>query len=149
MRRIAGCVPIRKIEDEQDPLKGLCLLLINSRKRANTLVFPKGGIKRHEEAAEAALRETYEEAGVEGPILAQLEPHYCITSPGEWVNLEREAPESWFLMQVKQTHEDWPEREERTRLWVIELPAHFLMNVDFTGQSPRCGTPWQDRSSLE
>lgn len=124
MRRIAGCVPIEKIEDEQDPLKGLRLLLINSRKRANTWVFPKGGIKRHEEATEAALRETFEEAGVEGPLLAELEPHFCILSAppentsGEWVNLEREPAESWFLMRVQQTHEDWPEREERTRLWV-------------------------------
>lgn len=140
MRRIAGCVPMRRqivqtvdggvAATNAEAVESISLLIISSRKRPNTWVFPKGGIKREESASEAAIRETFEEAGIEGPLLAQLEPQFQVsgwTKPPmqippplnqEWIDLGVGPAETWFLMHAQQLHQDWPEREERERRWV-------------------------------
>ncbi len=71
-RKLAGCVPIRATNYEcNDPL----VLLISSRSTPGKWVFPKGGYKHGESAKEAAVRESWEEAGIHGTILHELSLH--------------------------------------------------------------------------
>jgi 8-oxo-dGTP pyrophosphatase MutT (NUDIX family) len=48
---------------------GISILLVSSKKEPGHWIFPKGHVERGETAAEAALRETEEEAGVGGDLL--------------------------------------------------------------------------------
>jgi 8-oxo-dGTP pyrophosphatase MutT (NUDIX family) len=45
------------------------ILLVSSKKEPGNWIFPKGHVERGETAAAAALRETQEEAGVDGELL--------------------------------------------------------------------------------
>ena len=45
------------------------VLIVSSKKEPGHWIFPKGHVERGETAAEAALRETEEEAGVGGVVL--------------------------------------------------------------------------------
>jgi 8-oxo-dGTP pyrophosphatase MutT (NUDIX family) len=72
-------------------------------------VFPKGGVKKSETAGEAALRETWEEAGVTG-------------------RLEQEF-EGFFVLQVEEVADEWPEKGERQRYWFGLDEALRLGNV--------------------
>jgi ADP-ribose pyrophosphatase YjhB (NUDIX family) len=51
---------------------GLSVLLVSSKKEPGHWIFPKGHVERGESAKEAALRETEEEAGVEGDLLGPV-----------------------------------------------------------------------------
>lgn len=62
-RMRAGCVPVRI-----DPGGRLKVLLIHSRNHPEWLTFPAGGVERHETFQHAAVRETFEEAGVSGKL---------------------------------------------------------------------------------
>jgi len=48
------------------------VLLVKARKNPSLWIFPKGHIEGDETPAEAALRETREEAGVNGDIVARI-----------------------------------------------------------------------------
>jgi len=63
----AGGIIVRR-----DPAAGISVLLVRSRKDPTLWIFPKGHVEPGETAEAAALRETYEESGVEGELLAPL-----------------------------------------------------------------------------
>ena len=44
------------------------ICLVSSKKRDDTFVLPKGTVRALEKAAAAALRETFEEAGLKGQL---------------------------------------------------------------------------------
>lgn len=91
-RELAGCLPfIVKGESWK-------ILLVTSRTHPGRLIFPKGAIKSHESPRHAALRETWEEAGVTGTLLDRLS-------------------ENWYVLRVEEVAEEWPERGERERWW--------------------------------
>jgi 8-oxo-dGTP pyrophosphatase MutT (NUDIX family) len=50
----------------------ISVLLVSSKKEPGNWIFPKGHVERGETAAEAALRETVEEAGVDGDLLGPV-----------------------------------------------------------------------------
>lgn len=121
LRFVAGCVPILLAPFYNNPLQRIrdcpagdsdCLnrvdltdsrfLFINSRKNPGKFVFPKGGVKKREDAQKAALRETMEETGVEGEIFDTL----------------KRPNAKWFLLSVKKVHDDWLEKDQRERIWV-------------------------------
>jgi 8-oxo-dGTP pyrophosphatase MutT (NUDIX family) len=54
MRRVAGAVPVRKVNDKVE------YLFVKSSKVKNRYLFPKGGVDRNERPKYAAIRETYE-----------------------------------------------------------------------------------------
>ncbi len=56
----------------RDAAAGISVLLVRSRKDPTLWIFPKGHVEPGETAEAAALRETYEESGVEGELLAPL-----------------------------------------------------------------------------
>ncbi|KAF9124588.1 hypothetical protein BGW39_008102 [Mortierella sp. 14UC] len=105
-RLIAGCVPIDK--------HGRRVLLVASSKNEGEWVLPKGGWENDETQEEAAARETWEEAGAIGRIVAHL---------GEYehkVNKRTGHPESIFVffeMEVERIEEKWPEMKKRERRW--------------------------------
>ncbi|KAI1317696.1 hypothetical protein EDD11_008002 [Mortierella claussenii] len=105
-RLVAGCVPVDK--------QGRRVLLVASTKHDGEWVLPKGGWENDESQEEAAARETWEEAGVIGKIVAHL---------GEYehkVNKRTGGPESiffFFELEVERIEEHWPEMKKRERRW--------------------------------
>ncbi|GBB99495.1 hypothetical protein RclHR1_03540014 [Rhizophagus clarus] len=104
IRKVAGCVPINKKTGK--------ILLITRRKREGW-VLPKGGWEKDESEEEAALRETYEEAGAIGRIVSSI---------GIWKHhiTNRGLPKAefrFFEMEVEKLEERWPEMNERDRKW--------------------------------
>ena len=51
---------------------GVSVLLVSSKKEPGNWIFPKGHVEPGESASEAALRETEEEAGVDGDLLGPV-----------------------------------------------------------------------------
>ena len=52
--------------------RDVSILLVTSKKVAGNWIFPKGHVERGETEAAAALRETHEEAGVDGELLGPV-----------------------------------------------------------------------------
>ena len=52
--------------------RDVSILLVTSKKVAGNWIFPKGHVERGETEAAAALRETQEEAGVDGELLGPV-----------------------------------------------------------------------------
>jgi len=103
--QVAGCVPINKKTGK--------ILLITRRKKEEGWVLPKGGWENDESEEEAALRETYEEAGAIGRIVSSIGiwKHH-ITNKGL-----PKAEFRFFEMEVEKLEERWPEMNERYRKW--------------------------------
>jgi len=59
----AGCIVLRR--ERRTPE----VLIVSTRRRRDRWVLPKGKVKKRESAADAALRELREEAGVRGRLL--------------------------------------------------------------------------------
>lgn len=157
-RRLAGGVPICLPTDGSGTKPStLQVLLVSSRRHPNRLIFPKGGVKRGETPAEAAARETWEEAGVRGDILLQLGPFEESRSAAYFddalffyeddVNvmtdgdrpIKRNSEEAskacrWFVIAVRETFDEWPERGERQRCWYTLEQARKLDNVAETAK---------------
>jgi diphosphoinositol-polyphosphate diphosphatase len=93
-RLLAGCIPIS--------FDGTSVLMITSKSNPAYLVVPKGGVEGNETFLEAALRETFEEAGITGHV--------------------RSGPIKindvfWFELVVTQEFPVWPELKMRERKW--------------------------------
>ncbi|CAB4428898.1 unnamed protein product [Rhizophagus irregularis] len=103
-RKVAGCVPINKKTGK--------ILLITRRKQEGW-VLPKGGWENDESEEEAALRETYEEAGAIGRIVFSIGIwKHPVTNKGL-----PKAEFRFFEMEVEKLEERWPEMNERDRQW--------------------------------
>ncbi|CAG8634542.1 4864_t:CDS:2 [Cetraspora pellucida] len=80
---------------------------------------PKGGWENDESEQEAAVRETYEEAGARGKVTSLI---------GVWdhdvVDKTTGLPKStfsFFEMEVERLEERWPEMNERDRQWAAYI----------------------------
>lgn len=138
-RRLAGCVPIRR-----GHRGAVEVLLITSRSHPKLMVFPKGGVKRNETPESAAQRETFEEAGVKGTIgqlLTPVDDDYlddelfsCEENDDKLTVGKRNSERAktacrWYLLEVTEIFDVWPEREERQRSWMTVEEALGLENV--------------------
>ena len=97
-------------------LRGLEVLLITSR-NSRRWILPKGWLHPELTAAENAAREAFEEAGVTGKIGSQPVGHY------HYLKQRREGagtPVSVdvFALAVTKQLEDWPEKGQRSMIWV-------------------------------
>ena len=90
----AGCIPIS--------FDGTSILMVTSKSNSSYFVVPKGGVEEGESLLEAALRETFEEAGITGHVRC---------GPFEINEV------SWFEMIVTQEFPEWPESRKRQRKW--------------------------------
>jgi len=102
----SGCFPVRTNPTTTQTE----VLLVASRARPDRWVVPAGSIDPGEIAAEAATRETREEAGIVGRM---REPERPL---GVWTNPDKKVKTSIFVLDVTQELEKWDE-EERTRGW--------------------------------
>ncbi|ODV94589.1 hypothetical protein PACTADRAFT_50465 [Pachysolen tannophilus NRRL Y-2460] len=126
-RLIAGCVALN-----EDKTK---LIMVTSAKHKNRWIIPKGGIEKDEENdyAITAIRETWEEAGIIGNILAKLTPvedHRFVKELDEgqkaFIDVNNmdddlsKIPRSefhFYEMEVKELCQEWPESDTRDRRW--------------------------------
>lgn len=102
VRERAGCVPLRLVDGVVQ------VLLIESSSKPGIFVFPGGGVEKGETAAEAAVRELREEAGVSGKIVCELSPH---------VDKESATSTRRFAVAVDSVDVQWEENWRR-RLWL-------------------------------
>ena len=101
------------------------VLLITSRKRKRW-ILPKGWPVHGHTPAQAAQREAFEEAGVEGRISG-----VCLGLYSHVKELEEERLRcvvAIFPLQVERERETWPERHQRKRRWVGLKQAAALID---------------------
>jgi 8-oxo-dGTP pyrophosphatase MutT (NUDIX family) len=95
------------------------VLLVTSRGRGRW-VLPKGHIDAGKNSREAALCEAYEEAGIRG--------HLAETKIGTYFYSKADEKDGHiyrvkvYPMQVSTLADDWPEKNQRDRIW-MDFPA--------------------------
>ena len=107
----AGTIPWRRTG------KGVELLLITTR-RQRRWTIPKGGVEEGEDARTAAMRESWEEAGIRGESSVELIGSYHYAKEGRLCHVEV------FPMEVTELANQWPEVDCRSRQWL--KPAEVL-----------------------
>ena len=106
--------------------EGLEILLITSRE-TRRWVIPKGWPIAGSSAAESAVEEAYEEAGVRGRMAATAMGHYDYAKrmPGR---TKKRFRVDVFSMEVTEVLDLWPEAHERTRQWLSPQEAADHVN---------------------
>jgi diadenosine hexaphosphate hydrolase (ATP-forming) len=98
----AGGIVVRKDGDR------LSVLLVRAKKDPGVWIFPKGHIEPGESAADAAVRETREEAGIEGESVGP------IGEPLEFNNGRYDVSVQYFLIRPVS---ECAECEDRAKQW--------------------------------
>jgi 8-oxo-dGTP pyrophosphatase MutT (NUDIX family) len=112
--RQAAAIPVRSGR--------LCLVQSSGGKR---WVIPKGNIERRHTAAETALREAWEEAGLLGSLKREPVGSYFYQKSGRLCHV------TVFLMSVTEATDEWPERHRRPRRWL--RPSQAVARVEDPG----------------
>ncbi len=128
---MAGAVVLSNTITHPTEQCGRYVLVISSSRHANKLVLPKGGWEEHETVEEAALRESWEEAGITGTItsfLCKMEdkrPAKNWAHQAKYKGLEYpdgfvppRAEYQYFEVDVTEVADSWPEKEKRNRHWM-------------------------------
>jgi 8-oxo-dGTP pyrophosphatase MutT (NUDIX family) len=97
---------------------GLRFLLVRARRNPTDWIFPKGHIETGESAAEAAIREAEEEAGVSGRVASALWPAVTFEAGGRQVRVQ------YFLVEMTG---EVPASEQREKVWLA--PPEALATV--------------------
>jgi 8-oxo-dGTP pyrophosphatase MutT (NUDIX family) len=95
----AGAVVFRRGDD------GFRILLVRARKDPSNWIFPKGTIEENETAAEAAVRESEEEAGVTGTVVAALWPAVTFEAGGRHLRVQYFLVEFTAMTTAKEQRE--------------------------------------------
>jgi 8-oxo-dGTP pyrophosphatase MutT (NUDIX family) len=88
---------------------GFRVLIVRARKNPSDWIFPKGHIEANETAAQAAVREAEEEAGVTGRVVSPVSPALTFESGGRHVRVQ------YFLVEFTGTR---PSKESREVAWL-------------------------------
>lgn len=94
---------------------GIEVLLVTSRETRRWVV-PKGWPMRGRSAPQAAAREAFEEAGVEGNVSTKVLGQFSYDKrlrDGQSLHVTVEL----FALRVKLQHADWPEKGQRVARW--------------------------------
>lgn len=120
------------LPDESD-IQELYILLVSSRSDPEKYILPKGGLHPGESACCGALRECWEESGVTGYCEASIKIHqngfqneyfshgnykFETGLPGRDSKGRKISKWYWFSMNTKKIGTEWPEKEERHRIWI-------------------------------
>ncbi len=106
--------------------EGRCEILLISSRETRRWVIPKGWPIRGLSPNFAAMREAYEEAGVEGYASLSAIGSYSydkVLGSGRAQSVVVDV----FALQVSQEHAEWPEMAEREKLWVAQVEAADLV----------------------
>lgn len=95
------------------------VLLVTSRGRGRW-VLPKGHIDAGQNPREAALCEAYEEAGIKGHLAETKIGTYSYSKADEKNGHAYRV--KVYPMQVSTLADDWPEKNQRDRVW-MDFPA--------------------------
>ncbi|WVW83218.1 hypothetical protein I302_105236 [Kwoniella bestiolae CBS 10118] len=113
------------------------LLMVTSRAHPGLWIFPKGGIEEGESSGQAAVRESWEEAGTPPSLPApeDAERLMMLALPSK-----KKKGSVWHV-HVLEVNEDvvecieqWPESHERKRKWFI--PSECLSNIQEWSKVP-------------
>lgn len=116
IRRQSGVIPYRRIGGNIE------ILMITTR--SNKWTTPKGGIKIGLTAAQSAMEEAFEEAGIIGRL---LEPSIgCF----EYSKRGRRYRVEVFLCEVLELKEVWQEADVRMRQWIAPQEAAYLAKFE-------------------
>jgi diadenosine hexaphosphate hydrolase (ATP-forming) len=96
----AGGIAVRRDGDQWS------VLLVRSRKDPSVWIFPKGHIEPGETAIDTALRETLEEAGVDGEVIGP------VGEPQEFQSGREPVRVRYFLIRTRSEGES-PERRKK------------------------------------
>lgn len=96
------------------------VLLIKSKKRSGW-VIPKGGWETDETETAAAMREAWEEAGIEIQIDYDLGEIPETRPPKKSTSIK--CTYRFYEATVIREHADWPEAEKRDRKWMTYSEA--------------------------
>jgi len=104
MKRVrqAGGIVVRRERN------GLWVLLVRAKRDPTLWIFPKGHIERGESAADAALRETREEAGIVGDLVRP------VGDPVHFNNGRYEVSVQYFLVRPVK---EFDETDGRAKKW--------------------------------
>ena|SRR5919204_3518163 len=106
-------------------------LLVTAKRNPEHWLFPKGRIEPRETAADAALREAREEAGVDGTVLAPL----------GWLEFRYGRDDIQVQIFLIDYRGDIPAREHRQRRWCTYEEAIELLSFDNARQLLRKSQP--------
>ena len=130
-RIVSGCICLNSTKDK--------VVMISSSKHKHRWILPKGGNETDETEMETAIRETWEEAGVEGKIIKNLpvvldsRGQKAPVIKGDFNESDGPVPKSefhFFEMQVEELSMEWPEQKKRERRWCTYSEArHELIKL--------------------
>lgn len=92
--------------------------LLSSRTNPGFFIIPKGGVHRNEPECCGAMREAWEEGGIIGKcgrMIAQVQAG--------------KSNAHYFEMIVKKIYDEWPEKHERTRIFVKLTDLDKITNI--------------------
>ena len=101
--------------------KGRVEFCLVSVRRGASWTLPKGNIEPGEAGTGCAVREAFEEAGLEGRL---LEPELCRYADRKG---KRSVEVTVWLLDVETCWTKWPEKKTRTRRWVSPRKAIRLL----------------------
>ncbi len=116
--------------------RGISILLVTSKKEAGHWIFPKGHIEPGESADAAALRETYEEAGVDGELVGEAGEPLEFTWRGKRYRVR------YFLIRARS---ETPHTDGRTKEWLPFDEALARLSYDDTRRLLRDARPAMER----
>ncbi|KAI5958728.1 uncharacterized protein KGF55_005726 [Candida pseudojiufengensis] len=114
-RIVAGCICLNESKDK--------VIMISSSKHKDKWILPKGGNEKDESELETAVRETWEEAGVEGiiikklPVVLDSRGSKAPIIKGDFNKIIPKSEFHFFELQVDQLNMNWPEMKKRDRRW--------------------------------
>jgi ADP-ribose pyrophosphatase YjhB (NUDIX family) len=85
---------------------GIAILLVRAKRDPSKWIFPKGHIERGETARTAALRETREEAGVQGETIGEIGDHQEFEWAGQCFRVQ------YFLIRMTSESDETDGREK-------------------------------------
>lgn len=115
-RMVAGCICLNEAKDK--------VIMILSSKHKDRWILPKGGIEldEGEDFVVSAVRETWEEAGIEGKITQKLPVVYdkrkdAPIIKGEFNDIIPKTEFHFYEMIIDTLSVKWPESDKRQRKW--------------------------------